>query len=288
MNVIAAGDCGVDRYLNLGVDRAGGISLNFAVNARLLFPDDARIGVVTALGDDPEAQVVRAVFEQYAIDAIAPEIPGATPIQYIDREPSGEKIFVRYEAGMLGGHRLDPAGRAAIDKSDLMMTALYKDVSGFIDSVMDSPSRGLRVCDFGALVGFENPLCLIRRYIDRLDLGFFGLSIHDHELIQAIQTIADQSQCLFIITLAANGGLAMQGSQRFQFEAMPVGEVVDSTGAGDTFAAGFLSNYAYSRNIERSLDSGARAAASTLTQVGAFEAPSIPSPKSTGMAKPLQ
>ena len=276
MNVVAAGDCGVDRYLNLGADRAGGISLNFAVNARMLFPAETRIGVVSALGDDREAEVVRAVFEQYSIEAVAPVIPGPTPIQYIDREPGGEKIFVRYEAGMLSDHRVEAAGRAAIEASDLMVTALYKDVTGFIDSVVASPSRGLRAVDFGALVGFDNPLQMIQRYVDRLDVGFFGLSTADRDLIQAIETIAREAGCLFVITLAADGGLAVHGPERFHYEATPVGEVVDTTGAGDTFAAGFLSDYVYSRNIESSLTRGAKAAASALTRVGAFEAPTIP------------
>lgn len=275
MNVIAAGDCGVDRYLNLAVDRAGGISLNFAVNAKLLFPSDARIGVVSATGDDTEGQIVRAVFDQYGLEAVAPIVRGATPIQYIDRQQSGEKIFVRYEAGLLAHHRLDSAGRSAIAKSDLMMTTFYNDVSGFIESIMTSPSQGLRACDLGALVGIDDPLSLIHRYVNQLDVAFFGLTIDDHELIQAIESIATQSQCLFIITLAECGGMAFKGKQRFHFDAVQVDEVVDSTGAGDTFAAGFLSDYVYSGAIESGLDSGARAAASALARVGAFAAPSI-------------
>ena len=34
MRITAVGDCGADRYLNLGRDRPGGITLNFAANAR--------------------------------------------------------------------------------------------------------------------------------------------------------------------------------------------------------------------------------------------------------------
>ncbi len=49
MRVTAVGDCGVDRYLSLGRDRPGGITLNFAANARRLFPAGDTVGVVTAL-----------------------------------------------------------------------------------------------------------------------------------------------------------------------------------------------------------------------------------------------
>jgi sugar/nucleoside kinase (ribokinase family) len=86
----------VDRYLNLGRDRPGGITLNFAANARRLFPPSDTVGVVTALGTDPEAGLVRRAITELALEACVAELEGATSIQYIDRDPSGEKIFVRY------------------------------------------------------------------------------------------------------------------------------------------------------------------------------------------------
>ena len=48
MNIVCAGDCGVDRYVDLGVDRPGGKTLNTAVTARRLFDPADRIAVVTA------------------------------------------------------------------------------------------------------------------------------------------------------------------------------------------------------------------------------------------------
>jgi sugar/nucleoside kinase (ribokinase family) len=46
--------------------------------------------------------------------------------------------------------------------------------------------------------------------------------------------------------------------------------VVDTTGAGDTFAAAFLSEYVRSKNVARSLNRGAEEAAATVQRVGAF------------------
>ena len=55
MKVTAVGDCGIDRYVDLRADRPGGISLNFAANAKAWFEPGDRIGVLTALGEDREA-----------------------------------------------------------------------------------------------------------------------------------------------------------------------------------------------------------------------------------------
>jgi fructoselysine 6-kinase len=80
VRITAVGDCGVDRYLNLQRDRPGGITLNFAVNARRLFPATDTVGVVTALGRDPEAALVRRALQAFALETCVVERDGATSL----------------------------------------------------------------------------------------------------------------------------------------------------------------------------------------------------------------
>jgi fructoselysine 6-kinase len=270
MRITGVGDCGVDRYLNLGRDRPGGITLNFAVNARRLFPSSDRVGVVTALGTDPESGLVRRALEKYGLEACMVDLVGPTSIQYIDREPSGEKIFVRYEQGVLGDYRIGPRERAVIAASDVVMAVVYAQIEGFFDSVMQQPSPGLRAVDFGDMAGLTGGIALVERYVDRFHMGFFGLGPQDGALIDRLADLARAHQRLFVVTLAAEGSLALSAELRLQCPAEPVPQVVDTTGAGDAFAAGFLVEFCRSRQVAASLACGARHAAFAIQQVGAF------------------
>jgi len=268
VRVTAVGDCGVDRYLNLGRDRPGGITLNFAAHARRLFPASDMVGVVTALGTDHEAGLVRRAIAALGLDACEAELEGATSIQYIDRDPSGEKIFFRYEQGVLGGFRL--GAREVIARSDVLMAVVYSQIEGFFDSVMDAPSPGLRAVDFGDLAGVTGGTGIVERYRDRFHVGFFGLAAGEGAVIDELERLARRHRRLLVVTLGAQGSVALGGERRLACPAVEVSRIVDTTGAGDTFAAGFLREYCASSDVERGLVRGAREAAATVQRVGAF------------------
>jgi fructoselysine 6-kinase len=270
VRITAVGDCGVDRYLNLQRDRPGGITLNFAVNARRLFPPTDTVGVVTALGRDPEALLVRRALDTFGLEACVVEREGATSLQLIDRHASGEKIFVRYEPGVLADYHLGEREREVIGGADLLMATVYSQVEALFDSVMETPSPGLRAVDFGDLADVSGDVGIVERYLDRFHVGFFGFGADDAERIARLEDLAPRSGRLLVVTLGADGILALVGDERIACPAVRVANVVDTTGAGDAFAAGFLREYTESRRVGESLDRGARNAALSVQRLGAF------------------
>jgi sugar/nucleoside kinase (ribokinase family) len=72
-----------------------------------------------------------------------------------------------------------------------------------------------------------------------------------------------------IVTRGAAGALAIENGRRVQIPAAPVERVVDTTGAGDLFAAGFLAARCRARPLERCLEAGALAAAEVISHFGA-------------------
>jgi sugar/nucleoside kinase (ribokinase family) len=80
--------------------------------------------------------------------------------------------------------------------------------------------------------------------------------------------VKDRVQTL-VVTRSEDGALAVRGGERADVPAEPIGQLIDTTGAGDLFAAGFLLGTARGKSLERSLRLGAIAAAEVIQHYGA-------------------
>ncbi len=74
---------------------------------------------------------------------------------------------------------------------------------------------------------------------------------------------------VLVVTRSAEGAIALAHGERAEVAAEPIDEVVDTTGAGDLFAAGFLYGQVRGEPLERCLRRGAIAAAEIISHYGA-------------------
>ena len=81
------------------------------------------------------------------------------------------------------------------------------------------------------------------------------------ELERAVKTL--------VVTKGADGALAVEGGRRVEIAAPAVARIVDTTGAGDLFAAGFLAARCRGRDLEACLEAGAACAAEIISHFGA-------------------
>jgi fructokinase len=74
---------------------------------------------------------------------------------------------------------------------------------------------------------------------------------------------------LIIITRSENGSVAVLNNEIINCESIKVEKVLDLTGAGDLFAAGFLKEYLDKSNIKKCLQTGSILAAKIIQKIGA-------------------
>ena len=103
------------------------------------------------------------------------------------------------------------------------------------------------------------------------------LFLNDHEAIQltgereldnALELLSAKVGTL-VVTRGEHGALGLQRGRRVEIPAAPVENVVDTTGAGDLFAAGFLAARCRGRDLAACLETGAICAAEIISHFGA-------------------
>jgi fructoselysine 6-kinase len=270
MKVVCVGDCGVDHYKPSGTVLPGGITANFARQARRSFPANDEIHVISATGTDGEsAKLARgALLDETGIVCHFDELDGSTPVQYIEIEDDGEKNFVEYDEGILAQFRVEHRHFDLINTADLLVTPVFRQIHAMFDSVLAAPTEAIVAVDFADFAthpDFDH----LEEHVVRIDVAFFGLQPEQRTYIDRLADVALNTDTLIVVTLGAVGSLAFEGENIFRCNALPVDEVRDTTGAGDAFAAAFLSRYLHEETVPSSLAAGAEMAAQIVQHVGA-------------------
>jgi sugar/nucleoside kinase (ribokinase family) len=111
-----------------------------------------------------------------------------------------------------------------------------------------------------------------------IDSGLVDLLFGNEHEVRHLTGCGDLVDCLkalsgkvstLVVTRGPEGAVAVEKGQRIEAPAAPVDKVVDTTGAGDLFAAGFLAARCRGRDLQACLETGATAAAEVISHFGA-------------------
>ncbi|TIX91636.1 adenosine kinase [Rhizobium sp. P44RR-XXIV] len=95
-----------------------------------------------------------------------------------------------------------------------------------------------------------------------------ALSLYEtDDFDKALTSIAADCK-IAAVTTGKDGAVIVRGNERYVVDAHPIDERVDTTGAGDLFAAGFLFGYTQGRTLEDCAKLGNLAAAIVIEQIG--------------------
>jgi fructokinase len=108
---------------------------------------------------------------------------------------------------------------------------------------------------------------------NKLDITFTNeleiLSLIDAKNFDEVISFSKQIGKLVVITRSEKGSLAIQKNKVIECDSQKNLKIVDLTGAGDLFAAGFLHGYVNKLSIKESLEKGTEMASKIIQKIGA-------------------
>ncbi|MDL9979257.1 PfkB family carbohydrate kinase [Microbacterium sp. ASV49] len=253
--VAVVGDNTVDRYLG-GPEYVGGNALNVAVQLRLL---DGAVTYFGAVGDDDDGRKIAGALRSRGVGTEGlVNRDGPTAVTEIRLTPEGDRVFVREEFGVTAGYRPSDAELARIAEHDWVHIGMLPHAADFV----------ARLRRLAPDISISQD-CAVSSGFAGLDVAFCSTGEDEQKALRAAGDALSGGAGLAVVTRGAEGALASDGRDDWRCTAVPV-DVVDTTGAGDSFIAGFIAARRSGTPVLGALEAGARVAARTCGHVGGF------------------
>jgi len=266
MKVVYVGDCGVDDYE--GKLYPGGCGLNVSYYANL---SGLKIDLVSCIGNDKYGKIPLDAAKKNELNiSNIHRLNGETPRQSIKVLPNGEKKFIVYNPGVLSGFKLSQKDRKFILSHDILITIYYSQINHLFREVTGINFSGTKIIDFMDGKDFRKDINFVKKYIDWWDIGFFGLSFEDKIFINDLIFLAKDKKKKIVITLGSGGSLAIWENKIFR-KKLKSFAVVDTTGCGDAYLAGFLSSWLVNKNVDQAMNLGQVMAEKCALHMGSIQ-----------------
>ena len=255
----------------------GGSAGNTAYGAARLGSKVAFNGYV---GDDEMGQTYYKSLTDAGIDMPAPVAGGKTLVIYVLITPDGERTFITT------AERVE-LGEDGVDENMIAQSRwLY--IEGYLfDSEFQAVLKACRIArknnvkialtlaaSFFVEQHFAKIAMLIR---DGIDLYLCNdeelLTLKNCELVgedsrHAQETMARLRETPSLVTSGSKGASYNTLKEKVHVACEPVSKVVDATGAGDGFAAGFMHSYVHGHSPEAAIRLGHGVASHVIQQIG--------------------
>ncbi len=284
MALVAAPDIGLLRHATSLRLSCGGAESNLAIGVSRLGHAATWVGRV---GDDEFGVMVRRMLAAEGVAGRVLVDPGAPTGLMVKYRRTGTVTQVQYYRKGSAGSRLEPGDVDA----DLVRRARILHVTGITPALSDSAREA---------VGYAVEVARAAGVLVSLDLNYRRLLWSPREAGPVLAGLVRQADIVFatepeallvvdgdspaalgralgalgpeqvLVKLGALGAVAVLGDEVLTVPAVPVTEV-DPVGAGDAFAAGYLSTLLAGGTPARCLATGALAGAYTVTVPGDWE-----------------
>lgn len=260
-----------------GVSASGGSVANSCAVAAAL---GAKVAFLGKVADDEMGGVFRreiaAVGVHYATPALQSTIPTARCLILVT--PDGQRTMNTY-LGAGGEFSINDLDETIIAASKITYLEGYLFDPPAAQAAFGEAVRMARAAKRQTALSLSDAFCVDRhrdKFKNLIAEGIDILFANEAEICSLYQVNefedaaakAAQDVSFAVLTRSEAGSLILHDGQRISIPATPV-QVVDTTGAGDAYAAGFLAAHTAGQSLEAAGHLGSKAAALAISRIGA-------------------
>ena len=280
LDVLGLGTCNTDFLMNVSrfsdaddeVDieklhiSLGGSAANFTVEVSRL---GLNAGIMARIGKDQYGEYILSEFKQENIntDRLVP-IDEKTGMAFIAVEPECERSIYTF-MGANSKFKLENEDITHIKHSEILH------ITGMYIEVVEEASKYANLLSFnpGALLssyGLDN----LEKILKRTDILFLNQKevtiLTDMGCYDGALELVETGVPLVVVTMGNKGAIVFNKSGQIHYPANKP-DVLDTTGAGDSFAAGFIASFHQKKSLNECLKSGNESAANCVSKLGALD-----------------
>ena len=253
-----------DVFDGTDIIRPGGEALNFAAHASRF--DEMDVTLLGIVGKDKYAEAIMDSISRLDIDKshirTDERYQTANNMTYLTAD--GDRYYKddSWNGKILDDIILNDDEIRILSESDVVFVHFW--ASCFSQVVELKKTSGFKLAvDFDVYRDFAD----MERLAPYMD--FFMIS-GSEELLPKFRELSCKYDCLFNISLAERGSVTYFKGQEFRVQAVKVDTVINTTGCGDSYHAGFVCSYMLENDIEKAMRVGSEIAAETLKHYGGF------------------
>jgi len=261
-----------------GIEISGGSAANTMVGVASL---GGKSGFIAKTATDQFGEVFRHDIRAAGVTFDTPPAAGGEPTgrSLILVTPDGQRTMNTFlgVSPQLGSGEVD---------ADLIRSARIVYLEGYLFDRPEAKAAFRQAADIAAKAGRQVALTLSDAFcVDRHRAEFLDLVRNSVDILFANQAevtslyetasfeeAARRAQAdtrLAALTRSENGSVILSGGEAIEIPAAPLAKVVDTTGAGDLYASGFLLGVARGLDLETAGRLGSLAAAEIISHIGA-------------------
>lgn len=238
---------------------AGGNSLNQAIRFAQMGHQSAFVG---ALGIGNAGDQITNLLQSRSVDiSHLYRLDGITACNEIVNDEYGERFGVEgaWKNGVYQQFELNDDDWAFISDFDVWST--HANGPNYLTALTRKTHHQMMSVDFLHLPEYE----LLQKSLEVIDIAYFGGTA---DMAGSLAQIAKVKRGIIVLTLGSDGSMAFEGDKIYTQAALPVDEIVDTTGCGDAFQAAFTATYFQTKDVQASLLAGAELGQQAVKRFG--------------------